>query len=70
MAVLQRAGYIQGVAEQNGPSHGLAILIVLFQTAVHRSHIMRKMQADSFATLVRHAGKIQLETVPTTTFYA
>ncbi|MFL9936561.1 hypothetical protein P0D88_48045 [Paraburkholderia sp. RL18-103-BIB-C] len=37
---------------------------------VHRGHIMRKMQADSFATLVRQASKLQIETSPTTTFDA
>jgi FixJ family two-component response regulator len=27
----------------------------------HRGHILRKMEADSFATLARLAGKLQLE---------
>jgi FixJ family two-component response regulator len=28
---------------------------------IHRGHIMRKMGADSFATLVKLAGKLNLE---------
>jgi FixJ family two-component response regulator len=44
--------------------------ITEYTVQVHRGHIMRKMQADSFATLVRHAGKLQLETSATTTFDA
>ncbi|MFP3564150.1 response regulator transcription factor [Paraburkholderia sp. SIMBA_030] len=44
--------------------------ITEYTVQVHRGHIMRKMRADSFATLVRQACKLQLETSPTTTFYA
>jgi FixJ family two-component response regulator len=44
--------------------------ITEYTVQVHRGHIMRKMQADSFATLVRQAGKLQLETSSTTTFDA
>ena len=44
--------------------------ITEYTVQVHRGHIMRKMQADSFATLVRQAGKLQLETSPITTFCA
>jgi FixJ family two-component response regulator len=36
-----------------------------YTVQVHRGHIMRKMQADSFATLVRQASKLQLETSST-----
>jgi FixJ family two-component response regulator len=42
--------------------------ITEYTVQVHRSHIMRKMQADSFATLVRLASKLQLETSSTTAF--
>ncbi|MFM0391925.1 response regulator transcription factor [Paraburkholderia phytofirmans] len=41
--------------------------ITEYTVQVHRGHIMRKMQADSFATLVRQASKLQLETSSTTT---
>jgi FixJ family two-component response regulator len=41
--------------------------ITEYTVQVHRGHIMRKMQADSFATLVRQASKLQLETLSTTT---
>ncbi|HEY2023739.1 response regulator transcription factor [Paraburkholderia sp.] len=44
--------------------------ITEYTVQVHRGHIMRKMRADSFATLVRQASKLQLETSPTTTFCA
>jgi FixJ family two-component response regulator len=44
--------------------------ITEYTVQVHRGHIMRKMQADSFATLVRQASKLQLETSSTTTFDA
>jgi FixJ family two-component response regulator len=36
--------------------------ITEYTVQVHRGHIMRKMQANSFATLVRQASKLQLET--------
>jgi FixJ family two-component response regulator len=35
--------------------------ITEYTVQIHRGHIMRKMQADSFATLVRLAGKLNLE---------
>jgi FixJ family two-component response regulator len=44
--------------------------ITEYTVQVHRGNIMRKMQADSFATLVRQASKLQLETLSTTTSYA
>ena len=40
--------------------------IAEYTVQVHRGHIMRKMRADSFATLVRQASKLQLETSSTT----
>ncbi|MFM0376053.1 response regulator [Paraburkholderia strydomiana] len=36
--------------------------ITEYTVQVHRGRIMRKMQADSFATLVRQASKLQLKT--------
>jgi FixJ family two-component response regulator len=39
--------------------------ITEYTVQVHRGHIMRKMQADSFATLVRQASKLHLETSST-----
>jgi FixJ family two-component response regulator len=39
--------------------------ITEYTVQVHRGHIMRKMRADSFATLVRQASKLQLEASPT-----
>jgi FixJ family two-component response regulator len=36
--------------------------ITEYTVQVHRARIMTKMQADSFATLVRQASKLQLET--------
>jgi|ERR1700761_5929596 len=44
--------------------------ITEYTVQVHRGHIMRKMRADSFATLVRQASKLQLETSSTTRFDA
>ncbi|MGF6755720.1 response regulator transcription factor [Paraburkholderia sp. GAS42] len=41
--------------------------ITEYTVQVHRGHIMRKMQADSFAALVRQASKLHLETSSTTT---
>ena len=38
--------------------------ITEYTVQIHRGHIMRKMEADSFATLVKIAGKLNLE--PTT----
>lgn len=38
--------------------------ITEYTVQVHRGHIMKKMQADSFATLVKQAGKLRLETPP------
>ncbi|MFM0199515.1 response regulator [Paraburkholderia fungorum] len=49
---------------------GTVLGITEYTVQVHRGHIMRKMQADSFAALVRLAGKLQLETSTTTTFGA
>jgi len=39
--------------------------ITEYTVQVHRGHIMRKMQVDSFATLVKLASRLQLETSPT-----
>lgn len=36
--------------------------ITEYTVQIHRGHIMRKMEADSFATLVKLAGKLDLET--------
>lgn len=36
--------------------------ITEYTVQIHRGHIMRKMEADSFATLVKQAGKLKLET--------
>ena len=36
--------------------------ITEYTVQIHRGHIMRKMEADSFATLVKLAGKLNLET--------
>lgn len=44
--------------------------ITEYTVQVHRGHIMRKMRADSFAALVKQAGKLQLESSPATTFNA
>jgi FixJ family two-component response regulator len=52
----KQAAYVLGITE--------------YTVQVHRGHIMRKMQADSFAALVKQAGKLQLETSSTTTFGA
>jgi FixJ family two-component response regulator len=35
--------------------------ITEYTVQIHRGHIMRKMEADSFATLVKFAGKLNLE---------
>jgi FixJ family two-component response regulator len=35
--------------------------ITEYTVQIHRGHIMHKMEADSFATLVRLAGKLNLE---------
>src|SRR5271163_4425296 len=35
--------------------------ITEYTVQIHRGHIMRKMEADSFATLVRLSGKLNLE---------
>jgi FixJ family two-component response regulator len=42
--------------------------ITEYTVQVHRGHIMRKMQAHSFAALVKKASKLQLDTSSTTTF--
>jgi FixJ family two-component response regulator len=44
--------------------------ITEYTVQVHRGHIMRKMQADSFATLVKQASKLQLQTSHVTTLGA
>ncbi|MFL9963002.1 response regulator [Paraburkholderia sediminicola] len=44
--------------------------ITEYTVQIHRGHIMKKMQADSFATLVRQASKLQLEAPSTLTFEA
>jgi|SRR5579864_5212142 len=44
--------------------------ITEYTVQVHRGHIMRKMQADSFAALAKQASKLQLESSPATTFNA
>jgi FixJ family two-component response regulator len=36
--------------------------ITEYTIQIHRGHIMRKMDADSFATLVKLAGKLKIET--------
>jgi FixJ family two-component response regulator len=36
--------------------------ITEYTVQIHRGHIMRKMGADSFATLVKLAGKLKIET--------
>jgi FixJ family two-component response regulator len=36
--------------------------ITEYTVQIHRGHIMRKMEADSFATLVKLAGKLKVET--------
>ncbi|WOD13589.1 hypothetical protein [Paraburkholderia kirstenboschensis] len=38
------------------------ISITEYIVQVHRSHIMRKIQAGSFASLVKQASKLRLET--------
>ena len=37
--------------------------ITEYTVQIHRGHIMRKMEADSFATLVKLAGKLNLEPI-------
>jgi FixJ family two-component response regulator len=39
--------------------------ITEYTVQIHRGHIMRKMEADSFATLVKLAGKLKIETTST-----
>jgi FixJ family two-component response regulator len=36
--------------------------ITEYTVQIHRGHIMRKMEADSFATLIKLAGKLKIET--------
>jgi DNA-binding CsgD family transcriptional regulator len=38
--------------------------ITEYTVQIHRGHIMRKMEAESFATLVKIAGKLNLEPTP------
>jgi FixJ family two-component response regulator len=40
-----------------------ALGIAEYTVQIHRGHIMRKMEADSFATLVKLAGKLKIETI-------
>lgn len=40
--------------------------ITEYTVQIHRGHIMRKMEADSFATLVKLAGKLKVEMASTT----
>ena len=40
---------------------GFELGITEYTVQVHRAHIMRKMEADSFATLVKLAAKLKLE---------
>jgi FixJ family two-component response regulator len=40
--------------------------ITEYTVQIHRGHIMRKMEADSFATLVKLAAKLKLEPTPAT----
>jgi FixJ family two-component response regulator len=35
--------------------------ITEYTVQIHRGHIMQKMKADSFATLVKIAGKLNIE---------
>jgi len=37
--------------------------ITEYTVQIHRGHIMRKMEADSFASLVKQAAKLEFETV-------
>jgi FixJ family two-component response regulator len=37
--------------------------ITEYTVQIHRGHIMRKMEADSFATLVRLASRLKLQTI-------
>jgi len=37
--------------------------ITEYTVQIHRGHIMRKMEADSFATLIKLAGKLNIETI-------
>jgi FixJ family two-component response regulator len=37
--------------------------ITEYTVQIHRGHIMRKMQADSFATLVKLASRLKLEAI-------
>ena len=37
------------------------VCITKYTVQIHEGHIMRKMEADSFATLVKLAGKLNLE---------
>jgi FixJ family two-component response regulator len=39
--------------------------ITEYTVQIHRGHIMRKMEADSFATLVKLAGKLKIESETT-----
>ena len=39
--------------------------ITEYTVQIHRGHIMRKMEADSFATLVKLAGRLKVESIST-----
>ncbi len=49
----KQAAFELGITEYTVPEYTVQI---------HRGHIMRKMEADSFATLVKLAGKLKLGT--------
>jgi hypothetical protein len=67
---VQPARYGLEALHPTGPDHKGVPWNLQYTVQVHRGHVMRKMQADSFAALVRLAGKLQLETPATTTFGA
>jgi hypothetical protein len=48
----------EGKDEQQGC---LFVVMEKWTKQIHRGHIMRKMEADSFATLVKLASKLNLE---------
>jgi FixJ family two-component response regulator len=50
---------IQGLLNKQA---AFALGITEYTVQIHRGHIMRKMEADSFATLVKLAGKLKIET--------
>jgi FixJ family two-component response regulator len=50
---------IQGLLNKQA---AFELRIAEYTVQIHRGHIMRKMEADSFATLVKLAGKLKVET--------